>query len=634
MSLSSSSKPVLSDNFIVKAARNRVVETVATSVAVSIVLLGSSTWNVWTTYQGFRNSVTNQVRLRTVSDKVVYLDEVLTMSARMAASTGESSWEDRYWKFEPQLTNAINEVTNMASDSSKEDSAKTDAANQILISLEEQSFNLIKEGKKDAAFQLLLSDEYNSNKEIYSQGINSTIEQVNANIDKELKAYSQRLLWAVTFTAISCLFLMVGWSFILYVVRLDIRQRQQAEKELRVSEVSLQQSNQELEDAQKELELQAANSKTENLILEEEVGNLLEIVSNLESGDFTQEAEVSDRVTGLVADMLNQFIGQMARVIATVNNTCRQVSISTSDVENQASNTLNLVREQINSVEMIQALMKDINVRSQDTLSQAIISDASLQEALQEVAQGEAEMSAMTDGFARLRDGTSQITRRVDSLNEFVDMAAQFAQSQKRVASLTRVLAYNASMVATRAEEQQDPNQFASVAREFAAIATQVNELAVQTNQSLETLDQRTQQIQSAVSGITDDTQDINKLVDDFTRSVEHSNQSFTNLKAATEQMARLGEQVTQSSEDIALAAVNTVHAMEKIREGGDKTEEQSRITQEQSSRMGRLTQQLLERMDFFKISDENLSSLHLSKETEARNSSVNPKAAIATTAS
>ena len=617
MNAQSSVTPSLQNNFIIKAVRNRVVETVAASVAVSIVLLGSSTWNVWTTYQGFRTSVTSQFKLRAASDKVVHLDEVLTMSARMAASTGKKTWEERYWKYEPELSAAIEQVTSMASGISKEESTKTNDANTVLIGLEEKSFELIGQGKKEEAFDLLLGPEYQENKKIYSQGIESTIAEVNASIDKELNAYSQRLLWAVTFTAISCLFLMVGWSFILYVVRLDIRQRQQAEAELRVSEMSLQQSNLDLENTQADLAHQASLTQKENEQLEEEVSHLLEIVSNLESGDFTQQANVSDRVTGLVADMLNQFISEMSRIIATVTETCRQVNLSNLDVENLATTTLTLAQEQVASVEQIQSLMTDINTLSQATVTQAIISDASLKEAQKEVERGAAEMNTMTTGFVSLREGTDQITRRVDSLNEFVDMAAQFAQSQKRVASLTRVLAYNASMVANRAEEQQDPNQFASVAREFAAIATQVNDLAVQTNQSLETLDQRTQQIQSAVSGITNDTQDINQLVDQFTRSVDQSSQSFNNLQAATEQMAQLGQQVTQSSEDIALAAVNTVQAIELIREGGDKTESQSRLTREQSALMGQLSQELLKRMNFFQIPDEDVSSITLAINAE-----------------
>jgi hypothetical protein len=41
--------------------------------------------------------------LQQLSDEIIYLDEVLTMSARMAASTGNLEWENRYRTFEPKL---------------------------------------------------------------------------------------------------------------------------------------------------------------------------------------------------------------------------------------------------------------------------------------------------------------------------------------------------------------------------------------------------------------------------------------------------------------------------------------------------------------------------------------------------
>src|SRR5438445_13165150 len=42
------------------------------------------------------------------------LDEVLTMSARMGAVTGDPQWEARYRKSEPQLDGAIQEALSLA----------------------------------------------------------------------------------------------------------------------------------------------------------------------------------------------------------------------------------------------------------------------------------------------------------------------------------------------------------------------------------------------------------------------------------------------------------------------------------------------------------------------------------------
>ncbi|MCM1984929.1 methyl-accepting chemotaxis protein [Lyngbya confervoides] len=599
----------LSSTPLAHAIKTHVVETVATSVALSVVLLGSSTWNVWTTYQGFKNSVTNQVQLRSTSDEVVYLDEVLTMSARMAASTGDPMWEARYWENEPKLSKALDIVTQMSTGQSKAESEKTDAANDRLIQIEEQAFQLIKQGQKEEAFQLLLGTDYQDNKKIYSNAIQNTIAEVRQGIDQELSDYSNRLLWAVSFTGISCVFLVAGWSFILYVVRQDIRRREEAEAELKASQQSLQSAYAALESTQQDLAQQAQSTQETNQVLEQDVGHLLDIVSSLEAGDFTAQAAVSDRITGLVADMLNQFIEEMSRVIATVNATANQVNLGANDVEALAAATSQLAQQQVESVQRVQQLMEAVNRLSQDTLEQAKVSSESFQVAQAEVEQGESEMTAMTDGFQSLRIGTQQITRRVTSLNAFVEMATQFAQAQKRVASLTRVLAFNASMVASRAAEQRDPEQFATVAREFEAIAGQVNDLAAQTNQSLETLQQRTQQIQSAVSGIQDDTQEINQLVDQFTQRVDRSSHSFTNLKRVTQQMTQLGQQVTQSSEAIASAAARTLQSIEDIQGDGTKTEQQSRLTQQQAQKMEKIAQQLLDRMQFFTLNAESTAA-------------------------
>jgi hypothetical protein len=60
----------------------------------------------------FRDRLSRIEELRGV---IVHLDEVLTMSARMAAVTGDSRWEERYRQFEPQLDAAIKETTEFAS---------------------------------------------------------------------------------------------------------------------------------------------------------------------------------------------------------------------------------------------------------------------------------------------------------------------------------------------------------------------------------------------------------------------------------------------------------------------------------------------------------------------------------------
>jgi methyl-accepting chemotaxis protein PixJ len=586
---------------LLRFVQSHVIETVAASVAVSFIMLGGTTWNVWTTYQGFRNSVSQQFKLRTLSDQIVHLDEVLTMSARMAASTGDLAWEVRYKSFEPELISAIEQVTKLSPKAIKANQA-TDTANERLIEMETKAFALIRQEKASEAFKLLLSKEYDTQKQIYTEGVNQTIGQINADVEASLNQYSGRLRWAVTLSVLSFGLLVVGWSLILILIRTYIRTQAESEQALLQSRETLEQSKTELLMSQENLTLQEHQTRQENTLLQDDIGHILDVVSDLEDGNFTTQAQVNDRATGLVADTLNRLIEELGRVIATVSITAQQVGTGAEAVENLATKTSCQAQAQVDGIKQVQVLMHHVNTLAQETLNYAQVSSESLKTAQVALLQGETEMQGMSQGINSLQDGATQIVRRVETLNDFVDMATHFVQAQKRVASLTRVLAFNASTVASRATEQQDPEQFASVAQEFATIASQVNDLATQTNQSLVALQQRTDQIQTAVTGINQDTQEINTLVTQFTQNVDHSQVAIGRIKVVTEQVTTLGQQVTESSQAIANAANNTLNTVKGIVKTVAKTEQQSKLTRNQAEQMGQLSQQLLTRMEFFQV--------------------------------
>src|ERR1039457_626594 len=71
-------------------------------------------WFVWIIFDARRDTemfIDRLSRIEELRGVIVHLDEVLTMSARMAAATGDSRWEERYHHFEPQLDAAIKETT-------------------------------------------------------------------------------------------------------------------------------------------------------------------------------------------------------------------------------------------------------------------------------------------------------------------------------------------------------------------------------------------------------------------------------------------------------------------------------------------------------------------------------------------
>jgi len=351
---------------------------------------------------------------------------------------------------------------------------------------------------------------------------------------------------------------------------------------------------------------QAAEEQRESEALQTEVNHILDIVSAVEMGDLTVQAEVSDRATGLVADTLNRLIEELARIMAAVLSTTQQVTQGSTELEQLAAVTAQQAQQQAQSVNAVQASVINFNDLSQQTAQQALVSKQAVQQAQIAVTQGQQEMEKLTEEIKVLHSGTEQIVKRAQMLTNFVTSAAQFAKDQKRVAALTRVLALNASMIAARASGQQDPDQFASVAREFETIATQVNDLAVQTNQGLLLLQQQTTQIQTVVSGINQDVQDISHSVNQFVGGVEQSQYVFELIKNVTDRVAQVGQQVTASSQAIATEAQLTLRSIEEIATVAAKTEQQSSFTQEQAGLIDNMARALLDKVRFFRIPEED----------------------------
>ncbi len=148
------------------------IRLLAVACALTVAVLA---WLGWSVYDSNRLGILAEERsgrIAALRGRIVHLDEVLTMSIRMAASTGNPQWEERYRTFEPHLDAAIKEAMAIAPEAYSGDAAvETDAANMALVEMENRAFDLVRQGRAEEADQILSSDEYESRKEAYVQGM-------------------------------------------------------------------------------------------------------------------------------------------------------------------------------------------------------------------------------------------------------------------------------------------------------------------------------------------------------------------------------------------------------------------------------------------------------------------------------
>ena len=153
-------------------------------LVLNFALLWALIFLAWDSYRALDSS-RKCLRLSELCGTIDNFDEVLTMSARMAAVTGDKKWEDRYRNFEPRLDSAIKEALQVGNELHVSNAVtKTNEANIKLVAMEKRVFDLIHEGNGKVASALLNSPEYESEKNIYCSGMGRITDQINAFVQR------------------------------------------------------------------------------------------------------------------------------------------------------------------------------------------------------------------------------------------------------------------------------------------------------------------------------------------------------------------------------------------------------------------------------------------------------------------
>ncbi len=97
--------PMINEN---KSADTRSPQVfLAVTTVLSCAALAWFVWHSFNDYHDAKATIERDFRVVELHGTIKHLDEVLTMSARMAAATADLSWESRYLAFEPRLDAAI-----------------------------------------------------------------------------------------------------------------------------------------------------------------------------------------------------------------------------------------------------------------------------------------------------------------------------------------------------------------------------------------------------------------------------------------------------------------------------------------------------------------------------------------------
>lgn len=581
--------------------------TLAISVATNLIVAAGCGVSIWNSSRNLEQISERELQLQKNTGDITYLDEVLTMSARMAASTGDLAWLQRYENHVPLLDQAIAQTLKNVTEDIRADASKTDAANKRLIEIEDQAFGLVKANKAEDAQKLLAGEEYELLKAQYAEGNRQVIKRIEIFINQQLEAYQNQLKNSINFAGLVAFpILLASWILVLAAVRDYVRDKQATQDKINQSQLDQLVLNSQLQEEIDTRKRQEEETRQDNDQLQGDIIELLDVVANVEEGDFTTQATVNDRATGLIADTLNRLIEELGSILKQVSATSRQVSASSIRQKDISEIVARNTDQQSQEVMQVLGLINDVRSFATNAAQQLATTNQSLVTLNTAVAQGQVEIGSLGEEIDVLQQGSDRIVQQMKTLGEFVGLTDQFVQDQGDIAEQTQMLALNAALVAARASEQSDPKRFAQVAQEFESIANQVSQLAQQTNDGLGSLEQRSAQIHRVVADVDADVQRLGGVVDDFTQGVRHTQSVFQKVQDVTGQAVASGEAVAKTSEEIVHTSEQTAMTMEAIAQLSNQIASQSDDAQQLADTMNQLSDDLLEKVKVFTLPEED----------------------------
>ena len=186
------------------------MRALALSLLLTALTLGWLSYGAFSTSAGVARASARHARAAELHSTIIHLDEVLTMSARMAAATGDTKWEERYREHEGQLDDAIGAAMR-ADPPSIEVTRQLDSSNRKLVAMEKRAFNEVRAGHAERGHLILDSPAYARQKAIYAAAITQYMNRASEEQRQVLQKRQAASLWVFVAALVGVMGLSLTW---------------------------------------------------------------------------------------------------------------------------------------------------------------------------------------------------------------------------------------------------------------------------------------------------------------------------------------------------------------------------------------------------------------------------------------
>ena len=310
---------------------------------------------------------------------------------------------------------------------------------------------------------------------------------------------------------------------------------------------------------------------------QEAILKLLDEMSALADGDLTVEAEVTDQITGAIADSVNFAVIEMRELVLQINRASIEVAneseLAVSNAQAVSQSNMSQADEISKAATMMQQVSQDMREMSQQASSSADMATESLQAA----ESGAQAVRDTINGMENMREQIQDTSKRIKRLGESSQRIGDIVALIDDIAEQTNILSLNAAIQASMAGE---------AGRGFAVVSDEVQSLAERSTEATKKIGELVNTIQNDTNDAVLSMEKATEQVVSGTRVADSAGRALADIENASKGLSELVQTISKGSNE---QAETVSRVSEQVVDVSDSSTDTSRKAQDSANSIAKL---------------------------------------------